>query len=221
MKTNKRTYEALLIIGLIFLNLAMFLIIPRIYYSNNMEALFFCSSILEVAFPICLVLSLIILVVLKGIREFSVNKNKSGISIILKIVLCILLILPYGFMNSGLLADEESIKYTNVYGDVTNEYHYSDIQKCVMLNDRQGITYFLYFKNNRMIKIDEGANILYPRFRNDKNLVYFNKIIYKHCTPIWEESIRAMDKSQFENLEIYKYFEKLEKDSLSKNKTKN
>ena len=200
--------------NIIVLKLAISLVISIAYFGvvwliNRLmykDFLYFCpkGAIISAFINCCLIMLGSFFINKNTIKWF---KNKIKFFITVASIICCLLI-PFLFSKSGTLADAYSIKKVNIFGDITQEYRYDDINNAKLFV-KHGIEYDITFNSSDTIRIKSHEIIFLNNFLNGKNIVKFDKIISQKANIKVEPSIymtQSNIKSFLIDKESFNYF---------------
>lgn len=171
----------------IVLNLAISAIFTALYFCGiwflnrliYQDALFFCpkGSIIFAFFNCAVILIATLFLNKSSIKWWKAHKRKR---LLLSAIGILLLLLPLLFMKSGTVADGNSIRKINSFGQVTHEYSYKDIEK-VEFSVRFGLQYEITFQGKKPLLIRSHETFLLNGFGNAKNMVAFDQLISKNA----------------------------------------
>ncbi len=173
------------------------------------SALYFLPSVsATLALIICFVIVLAgISINAKWLKQ--VGKNPK-IVIGLGLISLMLLVLPFAFLKSGMVANESSIQKKNMFGDTTWQVTYSEIQE-IDVSVKFGIQYQIRTKSDEEFLFCSDAAVYGKTFRDDWALMMFDKVVSKYAPktvtddPAWLKPDNT--KRFFEEQEVFLYFD--------------
>lgn len=200
----------------ILLTLAIFSVLAGLYFCaiwflNRLvydHYLYFCpkGSMIIACINGCLLIFGSFLINKNTIRWLKFNKTK--MTVIFVCIGCCLL-MPFLFFKNGTVADQNSIKKIDVFGNVSKVYNYENITK-VELGVQYGIQYDITFESGEIVEIISHEMRL-NSFGNSKNIVEFDKIISKYSKKEIYDSTYYMTplrmRQYLTDEESYRYFE--------------
>ena len=138
-------------------------------------------------------------------KLFSEKKKRFLLFLIIGLALGVT---PFLTAKSGIIADEISIKKVSVFGNVKQEYLYTDIEH-IELNVRFGIQYNITYKNGKKLGIYSHKNICTSNFESDESLISFNEYLKRYADIEIVLSIRPLERYFFNTDEGYNHFKKV------------
>ena len=138
------------------------------------------------------------------------NKNfKKAIALIL--VFASFIVFSFATLQSGIIADENGIRKTNIFGQTIDEYAYEKVA-CFEMSFQYGIQYDIQFHSGESISIMSHQVIFLNAFKNDHNIMMFDKRLAQYATRNVYYSYRARPENMrrfLKESEVFQYFNKI------------
>ena len=134
------------------------------------------------------------------------KKNNKRILII--VLICLFLIYPIFFFKAGIVVDDKYIYKNNIWGNSTEKYSYSDVTD-FEISVKYGVEYDIKFNSQNTINLYSHEMILINYFRNEKNILIFDKLLEEHAERIVYKSIYSTSQNLkyfFRKDKYYNYF---------------